>query len=115
MNAYLLNRVLGSISPSTFHVAQTTRLVQQLEPAPGIRFSARRDILLGGSQEDAGLIFDDEVFAHKAGVNVLAIDHYDGRLYVTLILCLAPINGRQHGLWGCRPFNSSVGFGVTRL
>lgn len=112
MNAYLLNRALGSISPSTFHAAQTTRLVQQLEPAPGIRFSARRDIFSGESQagneyphEDAGLVFDDEVFAHKAGVNVLAIDHYEGRLYVTPILCLAPINGRQHGFWGCRSFD----------
>ncbi|OJJ70809.1 hypothetical protein ASPBRDRAFT_126716 [Aspergillus brasiliensis CBS 101740] len=90
MNAYLLNRALGSISPSTFHVAQTTQLVQQLEPAPGIRFSARRDISFGNSQagnghspQDAGVVFDDEVYAHKAGVNVLAIDHYDGRFMVS--------------------------------
>lgn len=122
MNAYLLNRALGSISPSTFHVAQTTQLVQQLEPAPGIRFSARRDISVGNSQagnghspQNAGVVFDDEVYAHKAGVNVLAIDHYDGRLYVTPILYLAPINGRQYGVWGRRPFDSFVGLGDTRL
>ncbi|EHA20888.1 hypothetical protein ASPNIDRAFT_120847, partial [Aspergillus niger ATCC 1015] len=80
-----------------------------LEPAPGIRFSARRDIFSGESQagneyphEDAGLVFDDEVFAHKAGVNVLAIDHYEGRLYVTPILCLAPINDNRVILFDIR-------------
>ncbi|OOF98293.1 hypothetical protein ASPCADRAFT_142425 [Aspergillus carbonarius ITEM 5010] len=87
MNSYLLNRALGSISPSTFHVAQTSRLIQHLEPAPGIRFSSRKDT--GGRAKngpptaDSPLGLDDEVFAHKAGVNVLAIDQYDGRFMVS--------------------------------
>lgn len=72
MNSYLLNRALGSVSPYDFHVAQTTRLVQLLEPAPGIRFSCRR----GSAAADED---DDEIFAHKAGANVLAIDQYEGR------------------------------------
>ena len=75
MNAYLLNRALGSITPSTFHVAQTTQLVQHLEPSPGIRFSSRKK---PHPQED--VLGSDEVFAHQAGANVLAIDQYDGRL-----------------------------------
>lgn len=69
MNSYLLDRALGSISPSSFHVAQTSRLVHLLEPSPGIRFS-----LDGPVDEPA-----DEVVAHQAGVNVLAIDHGERR------------------------------------
>lgn len=76
MNSYLLNRALGSITPSDFHVALTTRLVHHLEPAPGIRFSSRKD---AGFVGDA-IGIEDEVYAHKAGVNVLGIDQYDGRL-----------------------------------
>ncbi|PYH90149.1 WD repeat protein [Aspergillus ellipticus CBS 707.79] len=82
MNSYLLNRALGSISPSAFHVAQTSRLVQNLEPAPGIRFSSRRDTP-GSPSADAQLGLEDELFAHKSGVNVLAIDQYDGRFMVS--------------------------------
>ncbi|RAH75293.1 WD repeat protein [Aspergillus aculeatinus CBS 121060] len=89
MNSYILNRTLGSIHPSTFHVAQTTRLVLNLEPAPGIRFSSQHNTLLahGRSQEipdgslDLGL--EEETFAHRAGVKVLAIDHNEGRFMVS--------------------------------
>lgn len=82
MNAYLLNRALGSITPSTFHVAQTTRLVQHLEPAPGIRFSSRKKLRSPGRPDDGLGIGQeyDEVPAHQSGANVLAIDQYDGRL-----------------------------------
>lgn len=79
MNSYLLNRTLGSISPSTFHVAQTTRLVHHLEPAPGIRFSSHQPQQAGEHTEEDGLDTENEAFAHKAGVNVLAIDQYEGR------------------------------------
>lgn len=82
MNSYLFNRALGSISPSSFHVDQTTRLVHLLEPAPGIRFSSVKDLASAKGTETE---FDstDEVLAHHAGVNAVAIDQYEGRLYVT--------------------------------
>lgn len=76
MNSYLLNRALGSITPSTFHAAQTTRLVHHLEPAPGIRFFSRQSQQAGNVPEEDS---ENEVYAHKAGVNVLAIDQYEGR------------------------------------
>lgn len=80
MNSYLLNRTLGSIPPSTFHVAQTTRLVHHLEPAPGIRFSSRSQPQQAEEHtEEDGLDLENDTFAHKAGVNVLAIDQYEGR------------------------------------
>lgn len=84
MNSYLLNRALGSIPSNAFHVAQTTRLVHNLEPAPGIRFSSRRAAATSQSRDDA-TPFDDvdplaeEVFAHKSGVKCLAIDQFESR------------------------------------
>lgn len=80
MNSYILNRALGSISPTTFHVAQTTRLVHHLEPAPGIRFASRKPQQAGCTKEDgdAGDI-KNEILAHRSGVNVLAIDQFEGR------------------------------------
>lgn len=84
MNSYLLNRALGSIAPSTFYVAQTTRLVHNLEPAPGIRFSSRKAATRPQPRNDADLHeelepIEDEAFAHKAGAKCLAIDQFEGR------------------------------------
>ncbi|KAF7586126.1 hypothetical protein BBP40_009422 [Aspergillus hancockii] len=83
MNSYLLNRTFGSITPHTFHVAQTSRLVHHLEPAPGIRFSSRKEADNRIAAVDVHLDSEGELYAHRAGVNVLAIDHYDGRFMVS--------------------------------
>lgn len=82
MNSFLLSRALGSVTPHDFHVAQTTRLVHLLEPAPGIRFSSRRvtaDRPHDGTSELDVDFEPEEVFAHKSGVNCLAIDQFEGR------------------------------------
>ncbi len=86
MNSYLLNRSLGSIGSAAFHIAQSTRLVHSLEPTPSIRFSGSHDLSAAsnrivsehveGSWRDEEL---EEVWAHKAGVNVLTIDEYEKR------------------------------------
>ncbi|KAJ5671561.1 hypothetical protein N7507_000688 [Penicillium longicatenatum] len=84
MNSFLLNRALGSVSSNTFHVAQTSRLVHNLEPAPGIRFSSRRAPRRNESRDDATPsdeehdLTEDEI-AHRSGVNCLAIDKFEGR------------------------------------
>ncbi|PYH40740.1 WD repeat protein [Aspergillus saccharolyticus JOP 1030-1] len=87
MNSYIFNRTLGSIHASTFHIAQTTRLVLNLEPAPGIRFASQHNpqSAHGQSQEnhDGLLGIEEEVYAHKAGVKVLAIDQNDGRFMIS--------------------------------
>ncbi|GIJ82083.1 DNA excision repair protein ERCC-8 [Aspergillus pseudoviridinutans] len=88
MNSYLLNRALGSITPHSFHVSQTTRLVHHLEPAPRIRFSSLRDIPGGQSGRDSALFdvnpgYESDAVAHRAGVNVLAIDQNDSRFMVS--------------------------------
>lgn len=85
MNSYLLNRALGSVTPNEFHVAQTTRLVHNLEPAPGIRFSSHRATAPTDQSEDDVAPLDQElgatteVFSHKSGVNCLAMDQFEGR------------------------------------
>lgn len=93
MNSFLLNRAIGSISPLTFHAAQSSRLAHSLEPAPHIRFSSRQSAGTAarenGSVGEDGLSMldeDEDVHAHHAGVNSLAIDQYDGRLCVVVVL-----------------------------
>ncbi|KAJ5610677.1 hypothetical protein N7510_007396 [Penicillium lagena] len=88
MNSYLLNRALGSVTPSAFHVAQTTRLVHHLEPAPGIRFSSPRPGASTQHEDDVAPLDREldpvaEVFAHKSGVNCLAIDQFEGRYMIS--------------------------------
>ncbi|KAL6229005.1 hypothetical protein BDW75DRAFT_116260 [Aspergillus navahoensis] len=79
MNSYLLNRALGSISPSAFHSAQTLRLLHNLEPAPGIRFSSTTQPVNNETREPSPV----ETYVHRAGANVLAIDQYEGRFMVS--------------------------------
>jgi len=86
MNSYLLNRSLGTISPVAFHIAQSTRLVHGLEPAPSIRFagshhhSAALNRIVSEPVEESLRDGDlEDVWAHKAGVNVLTIDEYEKR------------------------------------
>lgn len=84
MNSFLLNRTIGSISPPVLQRAQTTRLVHAISPTPGVRFRNEQtgadvsstadgqDGCQGGGAE--------QIWAHKAGVNALAIDRFEGRL-----------------------------------
>ncbi|EEQ29290.1 WD repeat protein [Microsporum canis CBS 113480] len=79
MNSYIFNRSQGSIRPYQFHVAQCTRLVHDLAPAPGIRFSSDKQGTTDAAEDRHALyppeLSSEDVWAHKAGVNVLAIDH----------------------------------------
>ena len=91
MNSFLLNRAQGSISPIYFHVAQTSRLVQLIEPAPNIHFASSQHVSSARSTTEDGSskhppdpvlsasIHDNILYAHGSGVNVLAIDPNEGR------------------------------------
>ncbi|CAG7922597.1 unnamed protein product [Penicillium olsonii] len=88
MNSYLLNRALGSVIPNDFHVAQTNRLVHNIEPAPGIRFSSRKTTATDQPEDeiaplDQELGANAEVYAHKSGVNCLAVDQFEGRYMIS--------------------------------
>lgn len=82
MNSFLLNRAFGSVDPRSFEKALTTRLIQHLEPAPGIRFASER--LEARQQASPDLGWDEQEFsrnliAHNSGVSCLTIDQSGGR------------------------------------
>ena len=78
MNAYLLNRQSGSISPAEFEIALTYRLSQSLQSSSDFRFTIRRaqDAQQRSSSPaspwPAGSV-------HHGGVNSIAIDRFEGR------------------------------------
>lgn len=80
MNAYLLSRSLGSIGPQSLQRAETNRLLHAVQPAPGIRFDGSDDTATPASISAAGgdRALSD-TWAHKAGVNALVIDRFEGR------------------------------------
>lgn len=80
MNAYLLSRSLGSIGPQSLQRAETNRLLHAIQPAPDIRFDGSDDAVTSVPTPTAGgdgALYD--TWAHKAGVNALVIDGFEGR------------------------------------
>ena len=82
MTSNLFGRALGTISPQALQKAETSRLLSSLQAAPGIRFdgSDRATPVSAppypnGDEEDGS----GGVWVHKAGVNSLAIDKFEGR------------------------------------
>lgn len=80
MTSNIFGRALGSISPQALQKAETSRLLSSLQAAPGIRFDGSDRAAPTKAQQngDEG----DElggIWAHKAGVNCLAVDKFEGR------------------------------------
>ena len=80
MNADLFGRALGSIGPQVLQRNETSRLLHALHAAPKVRFDGRESIPqtqpLGVGDGDQ---HKETVWAHRAGVNCLTIDRFDGR------------------------------------
>lgn len=81
MNSYLLNRSLGVTGPQALQQVQTTRLLHALQAAPNVRFDSSDEIRSAPERPDRG---EDEragsdVWAHRAGVNCLAIEKFEDR------------------------------------
>ena len=80
MTSNLFGRALGSISPQALQKAETSRLLSSLQAAPRVRFDGSDEatpVRAKGNGDE-----EDEVggiWAHKAGVNSLAIDRFEGR------------------------------------
>lgn len=70
MNALLLNRTLGALSPAAFQRHETSRLLHALQPTP-FRFD--------GSAQPDGDALPEDVRAHAAGVNSMTVDKFEGR------------------------------------
>lgn len=77
MNSYHLGRSLGTFSPQALQRAEAYRFLNAIDAAPGIRFDGRDSSTITSRFDGAGL--EDEVWAHKAGVNCIAIDKFEGR------------------------------------
>ena len=73
MNSYLFGRALGAVSPQVLQRAHTTELLHAIQPTPGIRFDGRN------AQSHSDGLEKDAVWAHKAGVNCVTIDKFEGR------------------------------------
>ena len=76
----LFGRALGTTSPQALQRAKTSRLLHSLQAAPGIRFDGSDGPVLQQESENA----DEEgqlqgTWAHRAGVNCLTIDRFEGR------------------------------------
>ncbi|WPH03827.1 Hypothetical protein R9X50_00671000 [Acrodontium crateriforme] len=75
MNSFLLNRQLGSISPQALAKAQNERLLESIQAAPLVHFSNQHPTSVATEQRVAA----EKYIAHKAGVNSITIDKFEGR------------------------------------
>ncbi len=73
----LLGRALGTISPQVLQRAETSRLLHPIQAAPGVRFDGSDAPAQASSSRDVE--DEQDVWAHRAGVNCLTIDRFEGR------------------------------------
>ncbi|KAL9623069.1 MAG: hypothetical protein Q9160_002583 [Pyrenula sp. 1 TL-2023] len=95
MNSYLLAQRFGRLSPQAFQRAQNEQLIQTIEPDPDIAFAIKTAVASdlpqpSSTQRNLSSVRDvqassaiPEVRAHKASVNVLAIDQQAGRCLIS--------------------------------
>ncbi|KAF9880738.1 hypothetical protein CkaCkLH20_01780 [Colletotrichum karsti] len=76
MQANLFARSTGELGPEAFERTITSRLVRSFAAAPQHRFNGE-----GAEIEDYGRHVD--LWAHRIGVNALALDKFDGRLLLS--------------------------------
>ncbi|KAL8825828.1 MAG: hypothetical protein Q9191_004175 [Dirinaria sp. TL-2023a] len=81
MNSHIFARALGTFSPQALQRAETSRLLNALEAASDVKFDGRDDTTQSSRPE--GATGGDTLWAHKAGVNCVAIDKFEGRYMLT--------------------------------
>lgn len=79
MTFNLLGRALGSVSPQALQQAEASRLLHSLQFAPGIEFDGSDGPPISGSARGSEGGGEEACLAHKAGVNCLTIDPFEGR------------------------------------
>lgn len=77
MNSYLFGRALGTFSPTALQRAELLRLVHALDVAPAVRFDGSDGSAATVNPEEGG--GRDTIWAHKAGLNAIVIDKFEGR------------------------------------
>ncbi|KAK6441062.1 hypothetical protein LTR95_002716 [Oleoguttula sp. CCFEE 5521] len=86
MNAFLLNRQLGSVSPQALAQAQSQRLLQSLQADSSVTFQLDTSELQSGEDAVVDRLHSSVDCptrggrsAHAAGINSIAIDRWEGR------------------------------------
>lgn len=128
MTFNLFGRALGSISPHALQKAETSRLLSSLQAAPGIRFDGSDGAAPTKAQHNRGEEGElGGIWAHKAGVNSLAIDRFEGRYMLSggaeSSISLWDLESAENALNHCiyRPsakaskVSSAHKFGITHL
>lgn len=82
MDSQLFARALGNIGPEAVQRIELSRRLRAIQPTPEIEFDGRGSQLttIDSVQKDGqrgGT--KDEIRAHRAGVNCIAIDPFEGR------------------------------------
>ena len=81
MNSYLLSRSLGIFGPQTFQRAESDRLLHAIQACPNVIFDSSDAAapLCDAMQHETRDCNTPKVWAHRAGVNSLVIDRFEGR------------------------------------
>ncbi|EOD45708.1 putative dna excision repair protein ercc-8 protein [Neofusicoccum parvum UCRNP2] len=117
MNALLLNRALGAISPPSFQRHETTRLLHALHASP-LRFD--------GSVQPEHDALPEDIRAHAAGVQSMAIDKFEGRYLLSggadSSVCMWDLEAREgrsattlHPLGALQKTSKAHSFGITHV
>ncbi|KAF3760802.1 WD40 repeat-like protein [Cryphonectria parasitica EP155] len=91
MDKSLFERATGALGPNVFAKLETTKLVRSFRPAPHFRFdgghkgSATTDSTARGISRSAPANHEQgqDLWAHQAGVNALALERFDGRILIS--------------------------------
>ncbi|KAL8836736.1 MAG: hypothetical protein Q9170_002800 [Blastenia crenularia] len=81
MDSQLLGRSLGTTGPEATQRAELSRRLYAIQAAPEIRFDGR-DERIGPSQDRQNEAVDN-LRAHHAGVNSIAVDRFEGRYLIS--------------------------------
>jgi DNA excision repair protein ERCC-8 len=100
MNQLLFERATGALSPNTFAKLETTRLLQSFRPAPQFRLDGGDKGAVVDNGEGSSDLTDPNpdrkknIWAHQAGVNALALERFDGKMFVQLLRIVSLIDPR---------------------
>lgn len=82
MDSQLFARALGSISSETVRRAELSRRLHFIEPMPEIEFDGHGSLsptTESYRQYEYRRSTKDQICAHRAGVNCIAVDRFEGR------------------------------------
>ncbi|KAL8672975.1 MAG: hypothetical protein Q9168_002608 [Polycauliona sp. 1 TL-2023] len=86
MDSQLFARALGNIGPQTVRRAELSRRLHAIQPAPEIGFDGHGSLsttIESGHQDGNREGAKEGIRAHRAGVNSIAIDRFEGRYLIS--------------------------------